>query len=111
MEQIVDIATEGLHLSTHRGFLMVELDREEVGRVTLDDVHAVIEGGFGLAVQKSRANATVVRASLSYQRVWRFRNRGPTATRPPGPGRSTTAWRFRNGRPTATTPTLSMNLS
>jgi CRISPR-associated protein Cas1 len=42
MDRIVDIATEGLHLSTHRGFLMVEKEREEVGRVALDDIHAVI---------------------------------------------------------------------
>ncbi len=42
MERIVDIATEGLHLSLFRGFLRVEKDRAEVGRVALDDVHAVI---------------------------------------------------------------------
>jgi CRISP-associated protein Cas1 len=42
VERIVDIATEGLHLSLFRGFLRVEKDRAEVGRVALDDVHAVI---------------------------------------------------------------------
>lgn len=42
MDRIVDIATEGLHLSLFRGFLRVEKDRVEVGRVALDDVHAVI---------------------------------------------------------------------
>jgi len=47
MDRIVDIATEGLHLSAHRGFLMVEKDREEVGRVPLDDVHAVIVHAHG----------------------------------------------------------------
>lgn len=47
MERIVDIGTEGLHLSTHRGFLMVTRDRDEVGRVALDDVHAVILHAHG----------------------------------------------------------------
>lgn len=42
MDRIVDIATDGLHLSTHRGFLMVTREREEVGRIALDDIHAVI---------------------------------------------------------------------
>lgn len=47
MERIVDIATEGLHLSAHRGFLVVERDHIEVGRVPLDDVHAVIVHAHG----------------------------------------------------------------
>jgi len=42
MDRIVDIATDGRHLSIHRGFLVVESEHEEVGRVALDDVHAVI---------------------------------------------------------------------
>jgi len=48
MERIVDIATDGLHLSTYRGFLMVEQDKEEVGRVALDDIHAVIVHAHGV---------------------------------------------------------------
>lgn len=48
MQRIVDIATEGLHLSTYRGFLTVEKDREEVGRVALDDIHAVIVHAHGV---------------------------------------------------------------
>lgn len=42
MDRIVDIATDGLHLSLYRGFLMVEQDGDEVGRIALDDVHAVV---------------------------------------------------------------------
>lgn len=43
MDRIVDIATDGLRLSTYRGFLMVkDEDSAEVGRVALDDIHAVI---------------------------------------------------------------------
>jgi CRISP-associated protein Cas1 len=47
MERVVDIATDGRHLSLHRGFLMVEQDREEVGRIALDDIHAVIVHAHG----------------------------------------------------------------
>ena len=48
MERIVDIATDGQHLSTYRGFLIVMRDREEVGRIALDDVHAVIVHAHGV---------------------------------------------------------------
>ncbi len=47
MERIVDIGTEGLHLSAHRGFLIVARDRDEIGRVPLDDLHAVILHAHG----------------------------------------------------------------
>ena len=48
MDRIVDIASDGSHLSTHRGFLLVKRDREEVGRVALDDIHAVIVHAHGV---------------------------------------------------------------
>lgn len=48
MDRIVDIATDGLHLSAHRGFLIVSLDRAEQGRVALDDVHALIIHAHGV---------------------------------------------------------------
>jgi len=47
MDRIVDIATDGQHLSIHRGFLIVEREREEVGRIALDDIHAVIVHAHG----------------------------------------------------------------
>lgn len=47
MERIVDIAQDGRHLSIHRGFLLVTEDRVEVGRIALDDVHAVIVHAHG----------------------------------------------------------------
>lgn len=47
MDRIVDIATDGLHLSAYRGFLIVSQERAEVGRVALDDVHAVIVHAHG----------------------------------------------------------------
>lgn len=48
MERIVDIATDGQHLSAHRGFMMVERDGAEIGRIALDDVHAVIVHAHGV---------------------------------------------------------------
>lgn len=48
MDRIVDIATDGLHLSLHRGFLLVERDRDEVGRIALDDIHALIVHAHGV---------------------------------------------------------------
>lgn len=48
MERIVDIATDGRHLAAYRGFLIVSQDRQEVGRVPLDDVAAVIVHAHGV---------------------------------------------------------------
>ena len=48
MERIVDIATDGRHLSAHRGFMIVAEGRDEVGRVPLDDVAAVIVHAHGV---------------------------------------------------------------
>jgi CRISPR-associated protein Cas1 len=48
MDRIVDIETDGRHLSAYRGFLVVTEDREEVGRVPLDDITAVIVHAHGV---------------------------------------------------------------
>ncbi len=48
MECIVDIATDGRHLSLLRGFLIVTEDRQEVGRIPLDDIAAVIIHAHGV---------------------------------------------------------------
>ena len=48
MERIVDIATDGRHLSMHRGFLIVAEGHEEIGRVPLDDVGAVVVHAHGV---------------------------------------------------------------
>lgn len=47
VDRIVDIASDGQHLSAHRGFMIVERDRAEVGRIPLDDIHAVIIHAHG----------------------------------------------------------------
>ncbi len=48
MDQIVDISSDGQHLSAYRGFLLVQRDGDEVGRVPLDDIHAVIVHAHGV---------------------------------------------------------------
>lgn len=48
MDRIVDIATDGLHLSADRGFLRVERQGELVGRVPFDEVYAVILHAHGV---------------------------------------------------------------
>ncbi len=48
MDQIIDIATDGRHLSRDRGFLKVEEDGREVGRVPLDQIAAVIVHAHGI---------------------------------------------------------------
>lgn len=42
MDRIVDITTDNVHLSAHRGLLIVTLSHDELGRVALDDIAAVI---------------------------------------------------------------------
>src|SRR6202008_3461807 len=48
MDRIVDIATDGRHLSAHRGFLIVSERQEEGGRIPLDDGAAVIVHAHGI---------------------------------------------------------------
>ncbi|MET4806198.1 type II CRISPR-associated endonuclease Cas1 [Limibacillus sp. MBR-115] len=47
MDRIVDIATDGRHLSRERGFLKVSDDSMEVGRLPLDEIAAVIVHAHG----------------------------------------------------------------
>lgn len=46
--RVVEIATDGRHLAVSRGFLVVAESGEEVGRVPMDDVAAVIANAHGL---------------------------------------------------------------
>jgi CRISPR-associated protein Cas1 len=46
--RVVEIATDGRHLSIHRGFLVVAEGSAEVGRVPRDDVAAVVANAHGL---------------------------------------------------------------
>lgn len=47
MDQIIDIATDGRHLSRDRGFLKVSEDGQEIGRTPLDQIAGVIVHAHG----------------------------------------------------------------
>ncbi len=64
MERIVDIASDGQHLSAYRGFLMVSKDREEIGRIPLDDVAAVIVHAHGVTWSTNLIVALAERGAL-----------------------------------------------
>ncbi|NIA68491.1 type II CRISPR-associated endonuclease Cas1 [Pelagibius litoralis] len=53
MDRIVDIATDGRHLSAYRGFLKVEEGGREVGRIPLDDIAAVVIHAHGITYSNS----------------------------------------------------------
>lgn len=63
MERIVDIGTEGLYLSAYRGFMIVANDDGEVGRIPLDDVHAVILHAHGCTWTANLAAALAERGA------------------------------------------------
>lgn len=48
MDRIVDIGTDGRHLSAERGFMVVSQDRAEVGRIALDEIAGVIVHAHGI---------------------------------------------------------------
>ena len=48
MQRVVDLSSDGLYVAVHRGFLTVSKDREEQGRVALDDIGGVIAHAHGL---------------------------------------------------------------
>src|SRR3546814_14662843 len=64
MDRIVDIATDDLHLSAYRGFLVASLDRQEQGRVALDDIQAVIVHAHGVPWTTSLVVALAERGEI-----------------------------------------------
>ncbi|MGB3538267.1 MAG: hypothetical protein WBA42_08905 [Mesorhizobium sp.] len=70
MERIVDIATDGRHLSAYRGFLVVSEDRAEVGRIPLDDVAAVIIHAHGVTWTTNLVVALAVDFRRELTRDW-----------------------------------------
>jgi CRISPR-associated protein Cas1 len=64
MERILDIATDSQHLSAYRGFLVVSKDREEIGRIPLDDVAAVIIHAHGVTWSTNLVVALAERGAL-----------------------------------------------
>lgn len=73
--RIVEIAQDGRHLSVNRGFMVVEWKGEELGRVPLDDIGAVIANAHGitysnnLMVELSRRGAIVVLCGANHSPV------------------------------------------
>ena len=45
--RIVEIASDGVHLSVERGFMKVTKDRELLGQVALDDIDALVVHAHG----------------------------------------------------------------
>lgn len=76
MDRIVDIATDGRHLSLFRGFMIVEEDGEEVGRIALDDIHALIVHAHGTTWS---ANLVAALAERGAPIVFCGTNHGPVA--------------------------------
>lgn len=75
--RIVEIAEDGRHLSVHRGFLVVESGGEELGRVPLDDIGAVIANAHGLTYT---ANLVTALAHRNVTMVFCGPNHQPVAT-------------------------------
>lgn len=46
-QHIVEITSDSVHLSAHRGFMKIEQKGAEIGRVAFDDIGAVIVRGHG----------------------------------------------------------------
>lgn len=73
LDQIVDIGQNGRHLSRDRGFLKVEAEGKLVGRVSLDQIAAVIVHGHGttwtnsLLVELADRGAPVVMCAANHQ--------------------------------------------
>jgi CRISPR-associated protein Cas1 len=45
--RIIEVASDGIHLSSSRGFMVLSEGREEKGRVALDDLSALVVHGHG----------------------------------------------------------------
>lgn len=92
MDRIVDIATDGRHLSLYRGFLVVEEQREEIGRIALDDIHAVIVHAHGTTWS---ANLVAALAERGAPVVFCGSNHAPVAVTLPIEGHHAQNARFR----------------
>lgn len=72
MDQIIDIATDGRHLSRDRGFLKVSEDGVEIGRTPLDQIAGVIVHAHGttwstsLLVELAERGAPVVLCAANH---------------------------------------------
>ncbi len=92
MERIVDIATDGQHVRLYRGFLLVEREGVEVGRVPLDDVHALIIHAHGVTWSGNLVAALAERGAPT---VFCAANHSPVAVTLPIEGHHAQAARMR----------------
>ncbi len=60
--RLVEIARDGLHLSKERGFLVVKAQKEEAGRIPLDDIAMVITHAHGLTYSNNLLMALAERS-------------------------------------------------
>jgi CRISPR-associated protein Cas1 len=73
--RIVEIAEDGRHLSVLRGFMVVSAEREEIGRVPLDDIGVVLVNAHGasysnnLIVELAKRGASLVACGPNHQPV------------------------------------------
>jgi CRISP-associated protein Cas1 len=95
MDRIVDIASDGVHVSAQRGFLLVEKDRQEIGRVPIDDIHAVILHGHGVTWSTTLVERLAERGAPI---VFCGRNHHPVAVTLPIEGHHSQAQRMRAQR-------------
>ena len=64
MDQIVDIETDGRHLAKYRGFMVVTHQGDEIGRVPLDRILAVIVHAHGITYSNNLLVALAERGAL-----------------------------------------------
>ncbi len=73
--RIVDISSDGIHLSVDRGFMSVSKDREQQGRIALDDISALIVHAHGttfsanLVTRLAERNAPIVMCAANHAPV------------------------------------------
>jgi CRISPR-associated protein Cas1 len=63
--RIVEIAEDGRHISADRGFLVVSQSGDEVGRVPLDDVMALVVNAHGATFSNNLFRALAERGALA----------------------------------------------
>lgn len=74
--RVVEIETDGRHLAIHRGFLIVTENGDEVGKVPLDDIAAVVANAHGLTYSN---NALITLSARGIPMVLCGPNHMPTA--------------------------------
>ena len=63
VERIVEIASDNRHLAAFRGFMTVSKSGEELGRIPLDDISAVIANAHGLTYSNNLLTALAERGA------------------------------------------------